>query len=90
MMDALRNQNLRNLSIFVNKSPRWSPELNAYVLSFGGRVTMTSVKNFQLVNPNDQDTVLLQVHINYNCNYITLFILFLLSSYYYYYFIYLF
>jgi hypothetical protein len=60
-MEALRTQNLRNLSHFVNKAPRWSPELNAYVLSFGGRVSMTSVKNFQLVSPNDPEVVLLQV-----------------------------
>lgn len=61
MMEALRSHNLRNLAHFTNKAPRWSPELNAYVLSFGGRVSMTSVKNFQLVSPNDPDTVLLQV-----------------------------
>lgn len=61
MMEALKNHNLRNLSLYINKSPKWSPELNAYVLSFGGRVSMTSVKNFQLVGPNDDDTVLLQV-----------------------------
>jgi tubby and related proteins len=61
MIESLRNQNVRNLSMFQNKSPRWSPELNAYVLSFGGRVSMTSVKNFQLVSASDPDTVLLQV-----------------------------
>jgi tubby-related protein 1 len=30
------------------------------VLNFNGRVTMASVKNFQLVNPEDVETVLLQ------------------------------
>jgi tubby-related protein 1 len=30
------------------------------VLNFNGRVTMASVKNFQLVSPDDDETVLLQ------------------------------
>ena len=35
-------------------------QVNAYVLNFNGRVTMASVKNFQLVSPDDLDTVVLQ------------------------------
>lgn len=34
--------------------------MGAYVLNFNGRVTMASVKNFQLVDPEDQENVLLQ------------------------------
>lgn len=34
--------------------------VGAYVLNFNGRVTMASVKNFQLVDPDDQENVLLQ------------------------------
>ena len=30
------------------------------MLNFSGRVTMASVKNFQMVDPEDPDTVLLQ------------------------------
>jgi len=44
----------------VNKPPKWNNEVGAYVLNFGGRVTMASVKNFQLVSPDDIETVLLQ------------------------------
>ncbi|CEP01335.1 unnamed protein product (mitochondrion) [Plasmodiophora brassicae] len=32
-----------------NKSPKWSDQVGAYVLNFNGRVTMASVKNFQLI-----------------------------------------
>lgn len=32
-----------------NKEPKWNEAVNAYVLNFNGRVTMASVKNFQLV-----------------------------------------
>jgi Tub family len=34
--------------------------VGAYVLNFNGRVTMASVKNFQLVSPDDHETVVLQ------------------------------
>lgn len=36
------------------------PKVNAYVLNFNGRVTMASVKNFQLVDPDEHNTVVLQ------------------------------
>jgi len=44
----------------MNKPPRWSESVGAYVLNFNGRVTMASVKNFQLVADDDHETVLLQ------------------------------
>jgi len=33
------------------------------VLNFNGRVTMASVKNFQLVDPDEQAAVILQVRV---------------------------
>jgi Tub family len=36
-------------------------QVGAYVLNFNGRVTMASVKNFQLVDPDEQNAVVLQV-----------------------------
>ena len=41
----------------THPSPR---QVGAYVLNFNGRVTMASVKNFQLVSPDDHEAVLLQ------------------------------
>ena len=35
-------------------------QVGAYVLNFNGRVTMASVKNFQLVDPDEQNAVVLQ------------------------------
>ena len=43
-----------------SKRPRWSDKIGAYVLTFGGRVTMPSVKNFQLVDPRDESDVICQ------------------------------
>ena len=51
---------VQDMTMLINKPPRWNEEVNAYVLNFGGRVTMASVKNFQLVTAEDQESVLLQ------------------------------
>ena len=52
-----------NMIWLINKPPTWNMgsfmhlltqiALEAYVLNFSGRVTMPSVKNFQLINPDD-------------------------------------
>jgi tubby and related proteins len=56
-------------TILRNKSPRWHEHLQCWCLNFHGRVTVASVKNFQLVaaaDPNeptgivDEKIVLLQ------------------------------
>ncbi|KAF2286122.1 hypothetical protein GH714_010606 [Hevea brasiliensis] len=56
-------------TILRNKAPRWHEHLQCWCLNFHGRVTVASVKNFQLVATVDQsqpgakgdeDTVLLQ------------------------------
>jgi len=43
-----------------NKQPWWNVELGAFVLNFGGRVSVASVKNFQLCARNDQEHIMLQ------------------------------
>ena len=35
-------------------------ELGSFVLNFGGRVSVASVKNFQLCDRNEQDHIMLQ------------------------------
>ncbi|CAA0808718.1 Tubby-like F-box protein 7 [Striga hermonthica] len=56
-------------TVLKNKAPRWHENLQCWCLNFHGRVTVASVKNFQLVatvdqsQPNgigDEDTVRLQ------------------------------
>ena len=49
-----------NLMSFVNKNPGWNEEIKAYALNFNGRVTMASVKNFQLVDESDPEKIYLQ------------------------------
>ncbi|KAJ2877649.1 hypothetical protein FB639_003668 [Coemansia asiatica] len=46
--------------VLCNRVPEWCNESEAYVLDFGGRVRMPSVKNFQLVHPDENDYMVLQ------------------------------
>lgn len=59
----------RGYTILKNKAPRWHEHLQCWCLNFHGRVTVASVKNFQLVatvdqsqpgGKGDEETVLLQ------------------------------
>jgi hypothetical protein len=43
-----------------NRPPWWNVELGSFVLNFGGRVSVASVKNFQLCNRTNQDYIMLQ------------------------------
>lgn len=38
-----------------NKTPRWNESMQAFCLNFYKRVTQASVKNFQLVDANDDE-----------------------------------
>ena len=43
-----------------NRPPWWNVELGAFVLNFGGRVSVASVKNFQLCDRADHDNIMFQ------------------------------
>lgn len=48
-----KNGKFNNLIVLHNKKPIFCVETNSYVLNFNGRVTLPSVKNFQLIHPMD-------------------------------------
>lgn len=56
ILHKLKDREYRDLVYLINKPPRWNEQVGAYVLNFNGRVTMASVKNFQLVDPDEQNT----------------------------------
>lgn len=60
MLSRIKDRNFRDMIYLINKPPRWNEQVGAYVLNFNGRVTMASVKNFQLVDPEEQNAVVLQ------------------------------
>lgn len=45
----------QGLVLLQNKAPSWSYDTGAYVLNFHGRVTQASVKNFQIVYPDNRE-----------------------------------
>ena len=52
---------LRDLYFYKNRQPKWNEDLSVYVLNFNSRVTMASVKNFQLIDKtNDEKEVIMQ------------------------------
>jgi len=59
-LTALQGSGSQLVESYSNKAPKWNDAIGAYVLNFNKRVTEASVKNFQLVNASDPDTVYLQ------------------------------
>lgn len=55
--DSSKNPSLLS---FVNKPPSWNDKIKAYSLNFNGRVTVASVKNFQLIDESDPSEIYLQ------------------------------
>lgn len=52
--------NIDELVCLDNKPPEWNEAVGAYVLNFNGRVTMASVKNFQLCAQNEEQEQIMQ------------------------------
>ncbi|XP_051997620.1 tubby-related protein 1-like [Xyrauchen texanus] len=55
-----QNRNMENLIELRNKTPVWNEETASHVLNFNGRVTQSSIKNFQIVHNKDQDYIVMQ------------------------------
>nr|CCA23013.1 tubbylike protein putative [Albugo laibachii Nc14] len=53
LVHRLQSGDYRDLMRFSNREPVFREDLGAYCLDFGGRVSMASVKNFQLINSED-------------------------------------
>ncbi|KAI9910427.1 hypothetical protein PsorP6_011051 [Peronosclerospora sorghi] len=53
LVTRLATGDMKDLMRFSNREPVFREDLGAYCLDFGGRVSMASVKNFQLINTED-------------------------------------
>ncbi|XP_062330619.1 tubby protein homolog [Osmerus eperlanus] len=60
LLTRYENGNTENLVNLMNKSPSWNEQTQSYVLNFHGRVTQASVKNFQIVHPDNEDYIVMQ------------------------------
>ncbi|XP_061611513.1 tubby protein homolog isoform X1 [Phyllopteryx taeniolatus] len=54
------NRKTDKLVTLVNKCPSWNEQTQSYVLNFQGRVTQASVKNFQIIHPENGDYIVMQ------------------------------
>jgi len=50
----------REMLVLYNKAPQWNEETQSFVLNFNHRVRIASVKNFQIVNNDDLDYIIMQ------------------------------
>jgi tubby-related protein 1 len=60
LIGKFKRGQFQDMMLLKNKDPSWNEQLRAYVLNFSGRVTMASVKNFQLVDQEHPHKVLMQ------------------------------
>ena len=60
MIENYKKGNTNGMHTFFNKPPKWNEHVQAFVLNFNGRVDRASVKNFQLIDDNDENKVYLQ------------------------------
>ncbi|KAK3813666.1 MAG: Tub family-domain-containing protein [Linnemannia elongata] len=60
LIGRMSDRDMTDLLVLRNKSPQWNDDTNSFVLNFGGRVSLASVKNFQIVHDNDLDYIIMQ------------------------------
>jgi tubby-related protein 1 len=49
-----------NYTHLINKAPQWNEATSSFMLNFDGRVTLASVKNFQIIHEHDMEYIVLQ------------------------------
>lgn len=60
LMSKFNDLQFKDMIVLKNKTPKWNPKRRAWTLDFHGRVKTSSVKNFQLVDPKENERVILQ------------------------------
>ena len=60
MLSKFKKGDLEGIKFMFNKPPKWNEHVQAFVLNFNGRVDKPSVKNFQLVDDQDDELIYLQ------------------------------
>eukprot|EP01136_Pigoraptor_vietnamica_P026223 Opistho-1_new@81047 len=60
LIERARRHHMKDILVLHNKAPVWNDSTQSYVLNFYGRVTVASVKNFQIVHDDDPDYIVMQ------------------------------
>jgi tubby-related protein 1 len=61
LIEKYKEGNWQKMKVLKNKNPVYSESAKAYVLNFEGRCAQASVKNFQLVEPENQNLIYIQM-----------------------------
>jgi tubby-related protein 1 len=62
ILERYRVGQAKDLVVLHNKPPQWNEDTRSYVLNFSGRVTVASVKNFQIIHENDRKSLFLKIN----------------------------
>ena len=54
-LNEIYGKNPKGIEKFRNKCPKWCDDIEAYVLNFHGRATISSVKNFIMIRENEDE-----------------------------------
>lgn len=60
MTERYNQGDTAGMMTYFNKPPKWNEHIQAFVLNFNGRVDKASVKNFQLIDDQDENKIYLQ------------------------------
>ncbi|VDD91915.1 unnamed protein product [Enterobius vermicularis] len=60
MLEKWKRGKCDEIVVLHNKRPIWHEDTQNFVLNFHGRVTMASVKNFQIIHPDNPDYIVMQ------------------------------
>eukprot|EP00033_Pygsuia_biforma_P001870 GCRY01002090.1.p1 GENE.GCRY01002090.1~~GCRY01002090.1.p1 ORF type:complete len:390 (+),score=85.32 GCRY01002090.1:142-1311(+) len=60
ILARFKKKDLSQFQFLHNKQPVWNEQTESYVLNFSGRVTKASVKNFQLIDKEDANYIMMQ------------------------------
>jgi tubby-related protein 1 len=60
LVERFKSKNPEGVIELHNKTPVWDDDSQSYLLNFHGRVTQTSVKNFQVIHHSNEDCIIMQ------------------------------
>ena len=60
LLDQFKKDNYGKMIHLINKQPSWNNSIKSYVLKFSKKITTNSMKNFQLLDPNNRGNVIME------------------------------
>lgn len=60
LVERYKSKSTETVLELHNKTPVWNNDSQSFLLNFHGRVTQSSVKNFQMVHNSNEDHIIMQ------------------------------